>query len=126
MRSVDLGANAAAARREVANALGIAPEKVTINVTLLGGGFGRKSKPDFATEAALLSREMNKPVRVQWTRTDDLRHGFFHTVSSQALRVDSTAAGGLPRGIIAARFQPSVERFRPKRALRAHRNSAWG
>lgn len=74
-----------AARAEVARALGIDPTKVTIHVTLLGGGFGRKSKPDFIAEAALLAKAAGAPVRVQWTRDDDLRHGYFHTVSAQRL-----------------------------------------
>lgn len=75
------------AREQVANRLGLPLEKVTIHVTLLGGGFGRKSKPDFAVEAALLSREMDgKPVKVVWTREDDIRHDYFHTVSVERLR----------------------------------------
>ena len=44
-----------------------------VNVTLLGGGFGRKSKCDYALEAALLSKEFGAPVKVQWTREDDVR-----------------------------------------------------
>ena len=68
----------------VAKHLGIKPEQVKVNVTLLGGGFGRKSKPDFAAEAALLSKAMGgKPVKVQWTREDDLQHDYYHAVSVQ-------------------------------------------
>lgn len=74
-------------KNTVAAILGIPPENVTVHVTLLGGGFGRKSKPDFAVEAALLSK-MNegKPVQVVWTREDDLKHGYFHAVSYQAMK----------------------------------------
>ena len=72
-------------RDQIVQSLGVKKEDVTVHVTLLGGGFGRKSFPDFAVEAALLSREMNAPVRVQWTREDDLRHGTFHTTSAQKL-----------------------------------------
>ena len=79
-------------RAEVARALAIDEANVTVNVTLLGGGFGRKSKPDFAVEAALLSKQLGAPVRVQWTREDDIRHGFFHTVSAQ--RLEAGIAGG--------------------------------
>lgn len=71
------------ARAEVAAALLLDEAAVTVHVTLLGGGFGRKSKPDFIVEAALLSRELKAPVRVQWTREDDLRHDYYHTVSAQ-------------------------------------------
>lgn len=70
----------------VAKHLGLSPDDVTVNVTLLGGGFGRKSKPDFAVEAALLSKEMGgAPVKVVWTREDEIRHGFYHTVSAERI-----------------------------------------
>ena len=73
-------------RNDVAKRLGLTPENVTVNVTLLGGGFGRKSKADFAIEAALLARETGgKPVKVVWTREDDLHHSYYHTVSVEHL-----------------------------------------
>ncbi|WP_316198854.1 MULTISPECIES: xanthine dehydrogenase family protein molybdopterin-binding subunit [unclassified Bradyrhizobium] len=72
-------------REDVAKTLGIPLENVTINVTLLGGGFGRKSKCDFALEAALLSKELGTPVKVQWTREDDVQHDFLHTVSVERI-----------------------------------------
>lgn len=74
-------------RVDVANALGMNEEDVTINVTLLGGGFGRKSKCDFAIEAALLSQAVGAPVRVQWTREDDIRHSFYHTTSVERIEI---------------------------------------
>jgi isoquinoline 1-oxidoreductase beta subunit len=77
--------NPQAARTEVAKALGIDPAKVTVHVTLLGGGFGRKSKPDYVVEAALVAREAGVPVRVQWTREDDVRHDYYHSTSAQRL-----------------------------------------
>ena len=68
----------------VARHLGLKIDQVRVNVTLLGGGFGRKSKPDFAAEAALLSKAMDgQPVKVQWTREDDLQHDYYHAVSVQ-------------------------------------------
>jgi isoquinoline 1-oxidoreductase beta subunit len=74
------------ARDDVAAALGIKPEEMTLHTTLLGGGFGRKSKCDFAIEAALLSKEMDgAPVKVVWTREDDIRHGFYHTVTADRI-----------------------------------------
>ena len=72
-------------REDVAKTLGIPEDSVTVNVTLLGGGFGRKSKCDFAIEAALLSKELGVPVKVQWTREDDLHHDFLHTVSVERI-----------------------------------------
>ena len=70
---------------DVAKTLGIPEDNVTINVTLLGGGFGRKSKCDFALEAALLSKALGAPVKVQWTREYDIRHDFLHTVSVERI-----------------------------------------
>jgi len=75
-------------RDSVSKALGLDAANVTINVTLLGGAFGRKSKPDFAVEAALIAKELNgTPVKVTWTREDDLTHDFFHACSVQRIQV---------------------------------------
>ncbi|ACL61375.1 xanthine dehydrogenase family protein molybdopterin-binding subunit [Methylobacterium nodulans] len=75
-----------ATRDRIAKRLGIGADKVTVNVTLLGGGFGRKSKPDYAVEAALCSKAMDgAPVKLTWTREDDLHHGYYHTVSVEHL-----------------------------------------
>jgi isoquinoline 1-oxidoreductase subunit beta len=72
------------ARDDVAAALGLKPEELVLHTTLLGGGFGRKSKCDFAIEAALLSKDMGgAPVKVVWTREDDIQHGFYHTVTAE-------------------------------------------
>jgi isoquinoline 1-oxidoreductase beta subunit len=72
-------------RTDIAKTLGISEDNVTVNVTLLGGGFGRKSKCDYAIEAALLSKALGAPVKLQWTRDDDLHHGFLHTVSVERI-----------------------------------------
>ncbi|HKN30999.1 MAG TPA: xanthine dehydrogenase family protein molybdopterin-binding subunit [Roseiarcus sp.] len=75
-----------AAHDLVAKYLGLPPENVTVNVTLLGGGFGRRSKPDYAVEAALVSKGIGgAPVKVVWTREDDIHNGFYHTVSAERL-----------------------------------------
>lgn len=79
-------------RTDTADALGVDPANVRVNVTLLGGGFGRKSKADYVTEAALLSREVGAPVRVQWTREDDVKHSFYHTTSAEKISVAFDAA----------------------------------
>ncbi|RDV24463.1 xanthine dehydrogenase family protein molybdopterin-binding subunit [Alteromonas aestuariivivens] len=75
-----------ATRKFVSEALGLSPEVVEVNVTLLGGGFGRKSKPDFSVEAALLSKQTGTPVKVVWRREDDIQNGYYHTVSAQYLQ----------------------------------------
>ncbi|MFT3700034.1 MAG: molybdopterin-dependent oxidoreductase [Kofleriaceae bacterium] len=74
-------------RTDVAKLLGISEDKVTIHVTLLGGAFGRKSKSDFVVEAAYLASQLEgTPVRVQWTREDDVKHGYYNAVNAQRLR----------------------------------------
>ncbi|WP_373397243.1 molybdopterin cofactor-binding domain-containing protein [Algoriphagus halophilus] len=83
------------ARGAVAGALGVDVSQVKVNVTLLGGGFGRKSKPDFVVEAALISKAANGPVRVQWTRDDDLHFDFFHSHSAQRIIATLDSSGGL-------------------------------
>jgi isoquinoline 1-oxidoreductase subunit beta len=83
-----------AVRDKVAKRLNLSPEKVTVNVTLLGGGFGRKSKADFSIEAALVSQAMDgAPVKVTWTREDDLHHDYFHAVSAQHIEAGLDASG---------------------------------
>lgn len=80
-------------REDVAKTLEIPEANVTVNVTLLGGGFGRKSKCDFALEAALLSKELGAPVKVQWTREDDIHNGFLHTVSAERIEAGLDKSG---------------------------------
>ncbi|HNP35207.1 MAG TPA: molybdopterin-dependent oxidoreductase [Woeseiaceae bacterium] len=80
-------------RDTVATTIGMDKDRVAVNVTLLGGGFGRKSKPDFAAEAAWLSKQSGRPVKVTWTREDDLRHGYFHSVSAQHVEANLDEAG---------------------------------
>jgi len=110
-----------ATRDRVAKRLGLALDRVSVNVTLLGGGFGRKSKPDFAVEAALLSKAMDgKPVKVTWTREDDVRHSYYHTVSVEHLEAGLAASGKpvawLHRSVapaIAALFGPDPKHEQP-------------
>jgi len=73
-------------QQTVARMVGVKPEDVTCNVTLLGGGFGRKSKPDFCAEAAVLSKQLGKPVKVVWSREDDLRFDYFHFVAAMYMK----------------------------------------
>ena len=81
------------ARDTVGAMLKIPKEQVTVHPTLLGGGFGRKSKPDFIAEAAWLSQQTGTPVKVVWTREDDIQAGFPHTVSMQRLEASLDARG---------------------------------
>ena len=65
--------NPQAAQDIVAKEMGIPKEDVVCHVTLLSGGFGRKSKPDYVAEAAVLSKKVGRPVKVFWTREDNLK-----------------------------------------------------
>jgi isoquinoline 1-oxidoreductase beta subunit len=81
-------------RARLAKRLGLPVEKVKVNITLLGGGFGRKSKPDFVIEAGICSQAMDgAPVRLMWTREDDLHHGYYHTVSVERLEAGLDGSG---------------------------------
>jgi isoquinoline 1-oxidoreductase beta subunit len=95
--------NPQAAQDIVAKELGIAKEDVICHVTLLGGGFGRKSKPDYVAEAAVLSKKMGRPVKVVWTREDDIKFDYYNAVASMYFKA-TLGANGKP----AAWLQRSV------------------
>ncbi|WP_116365366.1 xanthine dehydrogenase family protein molybdopterin-binding subunit [Parahaliea mediterranea] len=85
--------NPQATQSAVAEALGLDKKAVTVHVTLLGGGFGRKSKPDYSVEAARLAAHVGKPVQVAWTREDDIRHDYYHSCSAMFLKAALDDAG---------------------------------
>jgi CO/xanthine dehydrogenase Mo-binding subunit len=72
-------------RDTVAPLIGLKPEQVKVNVTLLGGGFGRRLEHDYAVEAALVSKAIHAPVKVVWTREDDMRNSTYRPVSLHKL-----------------------------------------
>jgi isoquinoline 1-oxidoreductase beta subunit len=72
-------------RDSVATAVGLKPENVHVNVTLLGGGFGRRLEHDYAVEAALASKAINAPVQIMWTREDDMRFSTYRPPSVHRL-----------------------------------------
>jgi isoquinoline 1-oxidoreductase subunit beta len=85
--------NPQAVQDTVAKAVGIKPTDVTCHVTLLGGGFGRKSKPDYVAEAAILSKQLGKPVKVVWSREDDIRFDFYHAVAAMYMKAATDEKG---------------------------------
>jgi isoquinoline 1-oxidoreductase beta subunit len=103
--------NPQTARSVAADTLGIAEDKVTVHVTFLGGGFGRKSKADFVAEAVLLAREAGAPVRVQWTREDDVRHDYVNAVSTQKLRAGLDEHGKVMAWLHRTAFPPIASTF---------------
>lgn len=77
-----------------------AREAATVHVTMLGGGFGRKSKPDYIAEAAMLAKQMpGVPIRVQWTREDDVKFSYYNAASDQYLKA-SLGADKLPTALL--------------------------
>lgn len=105
------------ARNLAAEMLELPEESVDLHVTLLGGAFGRKSKPDFVLEAVSISGQIGRPVNVIWSREDDVRHDFYHALSVQriegALDDSGRLTGWLHRTAfpsISATFEPNVDR----------------
>ena len=91
----------------IAEKLGVPKESVTCHVPLLGGGFGRKSKPDFAAEAAILSKKVGRPVKVVWSREDDIHFDYFHTVSAMYMKA-ALGSNGMPTAWLQRSVFPSI------------------
>jgi len=91
--------------------VGMDKEKINVHVTMLGGAFGRKSKPDFSAEAAFLSMKTGKPIRVQWTREDDIQHGFYHAVSAQHVEAALDENGKIDAYLHRTAFSPIASTF---------------
>jgi isoquinoline 1-oxidoreductase beta subunit len=102
----------------VARAVGIKKEDVLCHVTLLGGGFGRKSKPDYVAEAALLSKQVGKPVKIVWSREDDVHFDYFHSPAALYMK-----AAVDDRGHPTAWLQRSVF---PPIAMQGNPNEQYG
>lgn len=103
--------NPQAVQETVAKAVGIAKQDVICHVTLLGGGFGRKSKPDYVAEAAILSKKVGKPVRVAWSREDDIQHDYYHTVAAMYLKAATDAQGRPTAWLQRCAFPPIPSTF---------------
>ena len=92
-------------RDSVATAIGLDPDQVKVNVTLMGGGFGRRLEHDYAVEAALVSKAIHAPVKVVWTREDDMRSSTYRPASLHQLSAAVDGSGypvALTHRIIAA------------------------
>ena len=81
------------AQGAVAGALGLKPEDVTLQTTFLGGGFGRRLELDFIVQAAEISKAVNKPVKLLWTREDDMTHDFYRPAGVNQLKAGLDASG---------------------------------
>jgi isoquinoline 1-oxidoreductase beta subunit len=99
------------------------PKDILVHVTMAGGAFGRKFKCDYVQEAAALSKAVNAPVQLTWSREEDTRTGYYHSINAQhieaAVDEDGNVSGWLHRAAfmpIASLFDDSVERA-PKGSL---------
>jgi len=99
-----------AAAESVAAALKIPVGRIKVHVTFIGGGFGRRLIQDYAVEAALLSRELQAPVQVIWTREDDIRHDFYRPAACHSLQAGIDAKGNLISWLHCG-SSPSIETF---------------
>lgn len=80
----------------VSNVAGFKPENIEVNITLLGGGFGRRVEPDYALDAALVAKAMpGTPIQVIWTREDDITHDKYRPMTAQHLVASVDAQGKL-------------------------------
>ncbi|HEX3323149.1 MAG TPA: xanthine dehydrogenase family protein molybdopterin-binding subunit [Terriglobales bacterium] len=94
-------------RDTVAQLLSLPPEKVIVNVTLMGGGFGRRLEHDYAVEAALVSKAINGPVKVMWTREDDMKNSPYRPSSFHKLTA-SLDSEGYPAAFTHRIIAPSI------------------
>jgi isoquinoline 1-oxidoreductase beta subunit len=94
-------------RDSVATAVGLDPDQVKVNITLMGGGFGRRLEHDYAVEAALVSKGINAPVKVIWTREDDMRFSTYRPASLHQLSAALDGAG-FPAALIHRIISPSI------------------
>jgi CO/xanthine dehydrogenase Mo-binding subunit len=81
------GTQLPAGAREIARQMiqDLTHEDIEVNTTFMGGGFGRRITQDYVGEAIYVARELQKPVKVTWTREDDIRHDFFGPATSHAI-----------------------------------------
>ena len=96
-------------RDSVAQALGLKPEQVKVNVTLMGGGFGRRLEHDYGVEAALVSKAVNLPVKVIWTREDDMKFSTYRPVSLHQLSA-TVGSDGYLTSLTHRIISPSISR----------------
>ena len=94
-------------RDSVATAIGLDPDQVKVNVTLMGGGFGRRLEHDYAVEAALVSKAINAPVKVVWTREDDMRFSTYRPASLHQLNA-TLDGSGMPVALTHLIISPSI------------------
>jgi isoquinoline 1-oxidoreductase beta subunit len=86
------------AQGAVAGALGVKPEDITLKTTYLGGGFGRRLELDFIVQAAEISKAVGKPVKLLWTREEDMTHDYYRPMGVNHMKAGLDASG-MPVGV---------------------------
>ncbi|MEO8275506.1 MAG: molybdopterin cofactor-binding domain-containing protein [Thermoanaerobaculia bacterium] len=113
-----------------AEALGLKPSAVTVHVTLIGGGFGRRLGVDFNVESVEIARQVAEPVQLLWTRDDDLAHGYFQAAAAHRLEAACDGSGRILAWDHRKASTPHNARSKPSAAELADAeylaDSSWG
>lgn len=86
---------------------GLDPSKIKVNITLLGGGFGRRIESDYAADAIEVAKQVTGPVQVTWSREEDMQHGWYRPASMHILK-GAIAADGACLGMMHRLVAPSI------------------
>ena len=85
--------NPKSGRQLISKTLGIPEDRIHVNMTRIGGGFGRRLRNEFMAEAAWIAREIRQPVQLQWTREDDIRHDYYRPAAWHHFKAGLDADG---------------------------------
>ena len=89
------------------------PKDIVVNVTMAGGAFGRKFKCDYVHEAAVLSQAVKAPVQLTWSREEDMRTGYYHSISAQHIEASLDKNGNVTGWMHRIAFPPIASLFNP-------------
>jgi isoquinoline 1-oxidoreductase beta subunit len=96
-----------AAKRRVGFITGLPEEAITVHVPHIGGGFGRRLEVDYVVEAVQISQAVGAPIKLVWTREDDIQHDFYHPLSYNYVRAELDDTGR-PTAMPRVRSQPTL------------------
>ena len=89
------------------------PASIKVNVMMAGGAFGRKFKCDYVHEAAVISKQIKAPVQLIWSREEDMRTGYYHSVNAQHIEASLDENGNVTGWLHRAAFPPIASLFNP-------------
>jgi isoquinoline 1-oxidoreductase beta subunit len=99
--------NPGATQATAARLTGLPPDKITVHTTLLGGGFGRRGEVDFVIDAVEVAKAVGVPVKVMWTREDDITHGFYRPATYNVFQA-ALAGNGMPSAWFTRMIGPGI------------------